>query len=196
MLARTRTVIARAAVTITPAAGTTPRRLGVIAGGIAVTGALLATLTGFAGASAATRTAASATQGATVREQQALSQNVSVATNNVHTILSSSPVLPEGNYQVNSAVSFTNLPAGSVVLCGWTTSDPGDGLYANYGDVENQGATAGDGNCAVTGIAKINNLNDHLMLWATVFSGPAGPAATSWSMNETRIGKAVISSRT
>jgi hypothetical protein len=195
MLPRTRTVIARAAATIPPAASTS-RRLGVMAGGIAVTGTLLATLTGFGGASAATRTTVSATQGATVREQQALSQNISIATNNVHTILSSSPVLPEGNYQVNSAVSFTNLPAGSIVLCGWTTSDPGDGLYANYGDVENQNVTASDGNCAVTGVAKINNLNDHLMLWATVYSGPAGPAATSWSINETRIGTAVISSRT
>jgi hypothetical protein len=196
MLARTRTKIALATATITPAAGASPRRLGVIAGGIAVTGALLATLTGFGAANAATRAAVSSTQGPTVHEQAAYNQNVAVATNNVHTIVSSSPVLAEGAYEVNSVISFNNLPAGSQVLCGWTTSDPGDGLYANYGDVQNQDTTASAGNCAVTGIAKINNLGDHLMLWATVYSGPAGPVAYSWSMNETPVGKAVISSRT
>lgn len=195
MLARTRTVIARAAATITPAAGTS-RRLGVIAGGLAATGALVATLTGLGAASAATRVAVSSTQGPTVHEQVAISQNVSIAAGNVHTILSSSPVLPTGTYEVNSAVSFSNLPAGSQVLCGWTTSDPGDALNYNFGDVQNQDATTSSGNCAVTGIAKINNTGDKLMLWATVFTGPAGPVANAWSINETPVGKAVVSSST
>jgi hypothetical protein len=191
MLVRTRTVIVRAAAT----AGTSSRRLGVMAGGLAVTGALLVTLTGFGAASATTRPAVSST-GPTVHEQAAYSQNVAIATDNVHTIVSSSPVLAEGAYEVNSVITFSNLPAGSQVLCGWTTSDPGDGLYADYGDVQNQDATASSGNCAVTGIAKINNTGDKLMLWATVYTGPAGPAANSWSMNETPVGKAVVSSRT
>lgn len=185
MLARTRTTIARAV--------GSPRRLGVMAGGLAVTGALLATLTGSGAAGAAVHPA---TTGPTVHEQAAYNQNVAIATNNNHTIVSSSPVLAQGTYEVNSVISFNNLTAGSQVLCGWTTSDPGDALYGNYGDVQNQDTTASAGNCAVTGIVKINNASDHLMLWATVYSGSAGPVAYSWSMNETPVGKAVVSSLT
>ena len=78
--------------------------------------------------------AVSSAQGPTVHEQAAYNQNVAVAINYVHTIVSSSPVLAEGAY--------------------------------------------------------------HLMLCATVYSGPAGPVAYSWSMNETPVGKAVVSSLT
>ena len=116
------------------AVGASPRRLGAIVGGVAGAGVRLATLTGFGTAGAATRAAVSSTQGPTVHEQAAYNQNVAVATNNVHTIVSSSPVLAEGAY--------------------------------------------------------------HLMLCATVYSGPAGPVAYSWSMNETPFGKAVVSSLT
>jgi hypothetical protein len=173
-----------------------PRRLAVMGAGLAATGALLATLTGLGAASASTRAAAAhpdTTTGPAVYEQTAYNQNIPIATGNTHTIVSSSPVLAEGTYQVNSVILVANLTAGSNVLCGWTTSASGDDLYYNYGDVENQDATATNGNCAVTGIAKINNPGDHLQLWVTVYSGPAGPDAGSWSINEAPVAKAVVS---
>jgi hypothetical protein len=149
---------------------------------------LLATLTGFGAANAAT--------GPTVYEQAAYNQSVSIAADNTHTTVSSSPVLPEGTYQVNTVISFNDLTAGSQVVCGWTTSDNGDDLYGNYGDAENQAASASTGSCTVTGTAEINNTGDHLILWATVYSGPAGPVADSWSANETPVANAVVSSLT
>jgi hypothetical protein len=180
-------------------AGSSPRRPAIMAGALAAVGILLAGLTSLAPAGAATsRPAASpdTTTGPTVYEQTAYNQDLSIAADNVHTIVSSSPVLAEGTYEVNSVISFNNLTAGSQVLCGWTTSASGDELYYNYGDAENQDATASTGSCAVTGIAKINSPDDHLSLWATVYSGPAGPAAYSWSINETPVGKAVVSQLT
>jgi hypothetical protein len=165
-----------------------PHHRGIVAGGLAGAAVLLAAVTGLGTANAAT--------GPTVYEQAAYNQNVSIAANNVHTTVSSSPVLAEGTYQVNSTITFNNLTAGSQVLCGWTTSDSGDALYGNYGDAENQDATANTGSCTVTGIAEINNANDKLILWATVYSGPAGPVASSWSSNETPVANAIVSSLT
>jgi hypothetical protein len=167
----------------------------------ATAGILLAGLAGLAGlgpAGAATsRPAAPDTASKpTVYEQAAYNQNVAIAADNSHTIVATSPVLAKGNYLVSSVISFNNLTAGSQVLCGWTTSASGDDLYGNYGDAENQDATANTGSCTVTGTATINNTSDQLMLWATVYSGPAGPVAYSWSMNETAVGKIVVSSLT
>jgi hypothetical protein len=162
------------------------RHRGIVVGGLAGAGVLLAAVTGLGTANAAT--------GPTVYEQSAINQNVAIAANNVHTSVVSSPVLAEGTYEVNSVISFNNLTAGSQVLCGWTTSADGDALYGNYGDAENQAASASIGSCTVTGIAEINNPNDKLILWATVYSGPAGPAAFSWSSNETPVANAIVSS--
>ena len=131
-----------------------------------------------------------------LRARAPTTENVAVADNNVHTIVISSPVLADGTYEVNSVIGFNNLTAGSVVLCGWTTSDNGDALYGNYGEAENEAATAVNGSCTVTGVAEINGANDELKLWATVYSGPARPVANSWSMNETPVGSAVVSSLT
>jgi hypothetical protein len=177
------------------------RRPAIITGGLAAAGILLASLSALSPAGAATSRPASpdTTTGPTVYEQAAYNQDVAIAAGNVHTTVSTSPVLPKGSYQVNSVISFNNLTAGSQVLCGWTTTPGlpnGDALYGNYGDAENQDATASTGSCTVTGTATINNTSDHLMLWATVYSGPAGPAAYSWSMNETPVSKVVVSSLT
>jgi hypothetical protein len=171
------------------------RRFALIASGLAVAGILVGSLSGFGVAGAATREPAAVAK-PRVYEQSAINQNVAIAAGNVHTTVASSPVLPEGNYLVNSVISFNNLTAGSQVLCGWTTSASTDALYGNYGDAENQDATASTGSCTVTGIAKINNTSDHLILWATVYSGPAGPTAYSWSMNETAIGTVTVNSGT
>jgi hypothetical protein len=168
--------------------GSRIRRRGIVGGSLAAAAVLIATVTGFGAANAAT--------GATVYEQAAYNQSVSIAASNTHTIVSSSPVLPEGAYQVNSVISFNNLTPGSQVLCGWTTTASDDGLYGNYGDAENQAATASTGSCTVTGTAQINSGNDQLELWATVYSGPAGPVAYSWSANETPVAGAVVSSLT
>jgi hypothetical protein len=173
------------------------RRYASIAGGLAVVGALLASLSGFGAANAATRGAAvSSTTGPTVYEQGAYNQGVAIAAGNVHTFVTSSPVLPVGHYLVNSVISFNNLTAGSQVLCGWSTPTSTDHLVGNYGDAQNEDVTANTGSCTVTGIAEINSTNDHLMLWATVYSGPAGPSAYSWSMNETKVGRLVVRSLT
>jgi hypothetical protein len=178
-------------------AGSRLRRPAIMAGGLAAAGLLITGLTALAPAGAATirpTARTDTTSKPTVYEQSAINQNVAIATGNVHTTVTSSPVLPKGNYLVNSVISFNNLTAGSQVLCGWTTSTSSDALYGNYGDAENQDATASTGSCTVTGIATINNTSDHLILWATVYSGPAGPAAYSWSMNETAAGTVHVTS--
>jgi hypothetical protein len=171
------------------------KRYATIAGGLAVTGALIGGLSGVGVAGAATQEPAAAAK-PTVYEQSAYNQSVAITANNEHTSVVSSPVLPEGNYLVNSVISFNNLTAGSQVLCGWTTSDSGDALYGNYGDAENQDASPTIGSCTVTGTATINNTGDQLILWATVYSGSAGPVAFSWSMNETAVGKVNVTSLT
>jgi hypothetical protein len=174
------------------------RRPAVAAGGLAAAAALIATLAGSGAANAASRpTGGPDTTGKpTVHEQAAYNQNVTITAGNVHTTVATSPVLAEGNYLVNSVISFNNLTAGSQVLCGWTTTASSDALYGNYGAAENQDASPSIGSCTVTGTATINNTGDHLILWATVYSGPAGPAAFSWSMNETAVGKVTVSSLT
>lgn len=62
----------------------------------------------------------------------------------------------------------------------------------NYGDVQNGGTTATTGSCSVISAITINNTGDHVMAWATVFQGPGGPAAYSWSMSELPVGNLVI----
>jgi hypothetical protein len=170
-----------------PGLGSRPKRLAIVGGGLAVAGVLLASLAGSGAANAATPG---------VYEQAAYNQAVTIAANNVHTIVSSSPVLPEGSYEVHSVISFNNLTAGSQVLCGWTTTDSGDALYGNYGAAENQASSASIGSCTVTGVAEINNPNDQISLWATVYSGPSGPVAFSWSSNQTPVTSPVVSSLT
>jgi hypothetical protein len=179
------------------------RRFRKIAGGLAVTGALIAGLTGFGVASASTGAGAVHPDAkiSTVYEQAAYNQDVPITASGPgsYTFVNTSPVLPEGSYLVNSVISFNNLTTGSQVLCGWTTTPGlpnGDDLYGNYGDVENEDPTAGNGSCTVTGTATINNTKDHLMLWADVYSGSAGPVANSWSMNETPVTNVVVSSLT
>jgi hypothetical protein len=177
------------------------RRAAIAVGGLAAAAALIAGLAGSGAASAASRPTArpDTTSKPTVYEQAAYNQSLAVTAGNVHTSVTSSPVLPEGNYLVNSVISFNNLTAGSQVLCGWTTT-PGlanaDALYGNYGAAENQDTNPNIGSCTVTGTATIKNTGDHLILWATVYSGPAGPVAFSWSMNETAVGKVTVSSLT
>jgi hypothetical protein len=130
--------------------------------------------------------------GPTVHEQQDVSQSVPIATNNVHTTVVTSPVLAPRNYLVNLAIGIDNIPPGAVVLCGLTTSTNSDAVYNNYGEVENAGTSAISGNCAVTGTVTINNPSDHIIAWATVYSGPGGATAGSWSMNEQPVGTVIV----
>jgi hypothetical protein len=124
--------------------------------------------------------------------QQAINQNVAIAAGNTHTTLATSPVLPVGNYLVDLTISFNNLTPGAQVLCGTNTTTNTDVDAGNYGDVENEGGTATTGSCSVISAVTINNTNDHVQAWATVFQGPGGPAAYSWSMSELRVGNLVI----
>jgi len=127
-----------------------------------------------------------------VHEQQAINQNVAIATGNVHTTLTTSPVLAPGNYLVDLTISFNNLTPGAQVLCGTTTTASTDVDAGNYGDVQNEGTVATTGSCSVISAVTINNANDHIVAWATVFQGPGGPAAYSWSMSELPVGNLVI----
>jgi hypothetical protein len=124
--------------------------------------------------------------------QQAINQNVAIAAGNTHTILATSPVLPQGNYLVDLTISFNNLTPGAQVLCGTNTTASTDVDAGNYGDVQNEGATATTGSCSVISAVEINNTNDRVQAWATVFQGPGGPAAYSWTMSELRVGNLVI----
>jgi hypothetical protein len=91
-------------------------RAAVTAAVIAVTGI------GVAGAATGGPAAVIATGRPTVHEQQAINQNVAVATGNVHTTLTTSPVLASGNYLVDLTISFNNLTPGAQVLCGTGTT--------------------------------------------------------------------------
>jgi hypothetical protein len=124
--------------------------------------------------------------------QQAINQNVAIGTGNTHTTLATSPVLPLGNYLVDLTISFNNLTPGAQVLCGTTTTASTDVDAGNYGDVQNEGATATTGSCSVISAVTINNANDHVQAWATVYQGPGGPSAYSWSMSELHVGTQVI----
>jgi hypothetical protein len=44
----------------------------------------------------------------------------------------------------------------------------------------------------VTGTITINNSNDHVTVWVTVFSGPGGATVGDFSENELPVGSVVI----
>lgn len=156
----------------------------------AITAALgLATIPAFAASAAPETTVLS---GPTIHEQQQLNQNIAIATGNVHTTAISSPVLAAHNYLVNLAIDVDGIPPGALVLCGLTTSTNGDIVTSNYGHVENEGTAASGGNCAVTGTVTLNNPNDHIIAWATVYTGPGGATIGDTSMNEQPVGTVVI----
>lgn len=136
--------------------------------------------------------AATVLSGPTIHEQWHLNQNIAIATGNVHTTAISSPVLATRNYLVNLAIGVSNITPGSVVLCGLTTSTAGDVINVNYGQIENEGTTASSGNCAVTGTVKLNNPSDHIIAWATVYTGPGGATVGDTSMNEQPAGTVVV----
>ena len=136
--------------------------------------------------------AATVLSGPTIHEQWHLNQNIAIATGNVQTTAISSPVLAARNYLVNLAIGVFNITPGSQVLCGLTTSTSGDVINVNYGQIENEGTTASSGNCAVTGTVKLNNPNDHIIAWATVYTGPGGATIGDTSMNEQPAGTVVI----
>ena len=90
----------------------------IAAAGAAATAAAIA-VTGIGVASAATGAPAAitATGRPTVHEQQAINQNVAIATGNVHTTLTTSPVLAPGNYLVAPPRSRQ-----AQLLLGWPVS--------------------------------------------------------------------------
>lgn len=147
--------------------------------GLAVTPALAA--------SAAPATAA-LSGGPTVHEQQALNQSIAIAAGNVHTTVTTSPVLAAHNYLVNMVLDISNIPPGAVVLCGFGPTGSGDGGASNYGQVDNEGAAPIGGNCTATGTTTLTNSNDHIFAWATVYSGPGGAIVGDYSMNEQPVG--------
>jgi hypothetical protein len=155
---------------------------GIAALGVAIIPAMTASAT----------PAAPVLSGPTIHEQWHLNQGIAIATGNVHTTAISSPVLAERNYLVNLGIGVSNIAPGSQVLCGLTTSTSGDVINVNYGQIENEGTTASSGNCAVTGTVKLNNPNDHIIAWATVFTGPGGASIGDTSMNEQPAGTVII----
>lgn len=161
--------------------------------GLALATATAATVAGASMASASARPAAVSTTtlpGTDV--QAAINQNVAIGTGNVHTTLATSPVLAPGNYLVDLTISFNNLTPGAQVLCGTNSTASTDVATGNYGDAENEASTATIGSCSVISAYTIKNANDHVQAWATVYQGPGGPAAFSWSMSELHVGKLVM----
>jgi hypothetical protein len=178
--------------TSTPATSHTPSRRRASAAVLiaaAATAALgLAAVPAFASAAPAT----AVLTGPTIHEQQALNQNIAIATNGAKTTAISSPVLAAHSYLVNLAIGVDNIAPGSVVLCGLTTSTTGDVVTGNYGQIENESSTASSGNCAVTGTVTLNNPSDHILAWASVYTGPGGATIGDTSMNEQPVGTVVI----
>lgn len=171
------------------------RHPGRIAASLAAAGALIASLSGFGAASAATAQPAAAPQAPAattlpaVYEQDAVNQTLVLA-HSPATVVTQSPVLPEGSYLVHLAILVANIQPGDNILCGLQTTTSGDAVYGNYGDVTNEGTAADNDNCVVSGVVEIKNPSDHIQAWAGVYSGPTGSAnAGSWSMNELRVGK-------
>jgi hypothetical protein len=150
----------------------------------------LATTPAFA-ASAAPATA-TLSGGPTVHEQQALNRNIAIAAGNVHTTVTTSPVLAAHNYLVNMVLDIGNIPLGAVVLCGFGPSGSGDVGWSNYGYIENDGSGPSDGNCAATGTITLTTTNDHIFAWATVYRGPAGASVGDFSMNELPVSSVVV----
>jgi hypothetical protein len=133
------------------------------------------------------------TGGPSVHEQQLLSQAVPIATNNVHTTLVTSPVLAPGNYLVNLIIDINSDQPGATLLCGDGTTTSLDSANGNYGILDNQGTTAAvGGTCEVTSTITITQPNDHVIGWATVYTGSGGATAGGWSMNETRLGTLTV----
>ena len=163
------------------------KTLAAVIGAVSVTAAL--TSAGLASASARPAVTAG---GPTSYVQAAINQNVAIGTGNTHTILATSPVLPLGHYLVDLTISFNNLTPGAQVLCGTGTTASTDVATGNYGDVQNEGTTATTGSCSVISAVTINNSNDHVNAWATVYQGPGGPAAYSWSESELHVGTLVV----
>jgi hypothetical protein len=129
------------------------------------------------------------TTGPAVYEQQDLNQSVPITVGNVHTTVVKSPVLKPGNYLVNLIIDVGNDQTGATVLCGDATTTNFDVVDGNYGVLDNQGTTAPvSGTCEVTSTVQITQASDHVIGWATVYSGPGGATAQGWSMNETAIG--------
>jgi hypothetical protein len=173
-------------------------KISTLAGRLLVGGAAIALALGGAGLAGATTRAAGPAATPAIASlpgthvQQAINQNAVIATGNTHTTLATSPVLPVGNYLVDLTISFNNLTPGAQVLCGTNTTASTDVDAGNYGDVQNEGGTATTGSCSVISAVTINNANDHVQAWATVYQGPGGPSAYSWSMSELRVGSLVI----
>jgi hypothetical protein len=160
--------------------------------GVALAASVAATLGGARMASASPRPAVSSASLPATHVQAAINQNVAIGTGNVHTILATSPVLAPGNYLVDLTISFNNLTPGAQVLCGTNSTAHTDLVTGNYGDVENEASTATTGSCSVISAYTIRNANDHMQAWATVYQGPGGPAAYSWSMSELHVGRLVV----
>jgi hypothetical protein len=132
--------------------------------------------------------------GPTVHEQQALSQAIPIAANNVHTTITTTPSLAAHNYLVNLAIGVDNIAPGAKVLCGFGPTGPGDTGTSNYGEINNQGTTAAtSGNCVATGVVTLTTSNDHIIAWATVYSGPGGATVGDYSMNELPVGTVILS---
>jgi hypothetical protein len=152
-------------------------------------GVAAATLSALSGIGVAEAT----TTGPNVHEQQNLNQNVAISSGNVHTTVVTSPVLKPGTYLVNLIMDVGNNQPGADVLCGDATPTSLDAVYGNYGILDNEGTTApAGGTCEVTSTVTITQANDHVIGWATVYSGPGGAFAGGWSMNETATGNLVI----
>jgi hypothetical protein len=156
---------------------------------LAMGGFAAATLAAVVGIGASRGTSA----GPSAHEQQLLSQAVPIAANNVHTTLVKSPVLPRGNFVVDLIIDVDNVRPGADVLCGDATTGTADVVDGNYGVLDNQGTSASvSGTCEVSGTVQIKEAHDHIIGWATVYSGPGGATAGGWSENETRVGNLIV----
>ena len=156
----------------------------------AATAATLALATAPAPAASAAPAAALLT-GPTVHEQQALNQNIAIATGGAKTTATTSPVLAAHSYLVNAAIGVNNLAPGTTVLCGLATTT-GDVVTGNYGVTTNVGIAPLNGLCTTTGTITLNNPSDHITAWASVVTGPGGATISEWSMNELPVGTVVI----
>jgi len=137
--------------------------------------------------------AAPAFRGPTVHDQQHLNLDIPIGTGagfGYRTTVVTSPVLARGNYVINEVLGINNLAPGAVVLCGATTTHPGDVTTYNYGGIQNV-----DGQelatCDSTGTITINNRNDQVTGWADIYSGTGGAYVSEFSMNETPVGSVI-----
>jgi hypothetical protein len=109
------------------------------------------------------------------------------------TPVTSSAILPIGDYTYTTVVNIGSVAPGSIVLCGTEFNHPAHNS-GDYGVVDNTGGSAPEaGHCVLSGAAQVSEPNTRMSFWAVVYNGPAGAQVNGWSMTDAQSGPVFFS---